>query len=568
MSTIPTSSYTPDNEPRIAEGSIQNCKLKLEAVPHPVPGQKFEIQRLEPQLAPIHCLIDDILLEIFIDVVRTGTPLRMSSDERHPAVTLSRVCSRWRSLALSSPSLWTEFEIDLEDDPRCKYLGQGPDSFLSLSLSLPLNVFIYGTSDVRIPQGMDRVRMVADALLQSVARWKVAKVVLPWPAKNPNLWRLLQCTPASYTHLETLKISVNPQSWSDGTVVGQSRRFDALAILHTPAMRNITIDGWSSSWAIPSSWRNLRELTAGGTDRASLFSLISNCPNLSKLTVTIYEFIRVEDPNTPIEDRVHANLKALFMLYKISSPISLLFMPKTPALQTLSVVREVGLYCDFEEEEDVLQSHASLLHIIQSCSSSLVDLTLHYCVFHETDLIRILQLVTNLEHLDLAGKGYALTPNVFMRLSPVPVQESGAEPVSGSVVLCPNLISIKLRVREDDLSKADERIKVTFSLIARLIARGTLSFHILSEVWSTVESEIPTWKSTMPEAALDEASMRQSTKDEVEQRIREMRADLDIRRLRLERYDDREWTRHDLIEDRFGGHGARLVGHDIVYERD
>jgi len=70
----------------------------------------------------------------------------------------------------------------------------------------------------------------------------------------------------------------------------------------------------------------------------------------------------------------------------------------------------------------------------------------------------------------------------------------------------------------------------------------------------------------MTDAALDEVSVRQSKKDEVKRRIGEMRDDLGIRGLRLERYDDWEWLRDDLVEDRYAGHGARFVGHIVVYE--
>ena len=565
MAAIPTSSYALDDESRIVEGSTQDCNAKVETVQHPIQEQKSGIQRLEVQSAPIHRLIDDILLEIFICVVQDGIPIWMALDEPHPAVPLSRVSRRWRALALSSPGLWTELGVDLEDDPRCWYLRQSPESFLSLSRSLALDVHIYGHSCVTNPKSLHRFRMVAGALLQSVARWKNATIVLPWPADNPDLWRLLQCAPAAYTQLETLRISVHPESW---TVVGQPQGFDAMAILHTPALRSLVLDTWNATWVIPSSWVQLRELRVSQrVDRAALNALISGCPNLSKLSATMDQSERIEGTPPTSEDRIHSSLKALSLLYYPSSPICLLHIPNTPALQILSVSHSVVRYRNNEEENDVvLHSHASILHIVQICSSSLVELTLFHCVFHDTALIRILHFLTNLEHLDLEGQPAALTSNLFLHLTPVPILQSCETRPSRAVVLCPNLVSLKLRVRGDDLSTADERIELAFSLIAGLIARGASAVHILSEVWSTVESKMDNWRSMMTDAALDEVSVRQSKKDEVKRRIGEMRDDLGIRGLRLERYDDWEWLRDDLVEDRYAGHGARFVGHIVVYE--
>ena len=73
-------------------------------------------------------------------------------------------------MALKTPSLWTEFTIDFEEESRCQYLGEGPELFLSLSRSLPLDVSFQGPFGVKNPESIPRFRMVADALLQSVAR--------------------------------------------------------------------------------------------------------------------------------------------------------------------------------------------------------------------------------------------------------------------------------------------------------------------------------------------------------------------------------------------------------------
>ena len=90
--------------------------------------------------------------------------------------------------------------------------------------------------------------------------------------------------------------------------------------------------------------------------------------------------------------------------------------------------------------------------------------------------------------------------------------------------------------------------------------------HIISDVWSTVELKEEGQKLIWTAAALDVMSMRKSKKGEVERRVREMRDDLGIPGLRLDRHDDQEWTRGNSGSNAFQRHGPRLVSHILIYE--
>jgi len=566
MDTTSTSPRpTSDHKPRKI-GSSNRDELALPTLGPQLANGTLENQRSESIPAPIHLLIDDVLLEIFIHLIHTARPLSTSSARQHPAVTLSRVCRRWRLLAFSSPHLWTEFTIDLEHDRLCDYIGQPPDLFLSLSRSLSLDICIDGDDDRVELQNLARYRIVADALISSVARWKTARVFIHWPADNPELWRLVQCDPALYSQLETLDFLGSPSSWQYGTA-GHPQRMDALAILHAPALRNLVLFLWSYKWEIPSSWAELRELTVTDmTENAAVVGFLSACPNLSTLTVTISEIERIEAPPSPVPDHVQANLKSLFLSYKSDYPISLLHIPSTPSLQTLSVVREAGGYRDLETE-DVPRCHASILRIVQSCSTSLVKLTLHYCFFHDAELVRILRPLNTLEHLDLKGKDYALTYDLFLRLTPPPSHMMDMALNSERLVLFPNLVSLKIEVTHDDVLGVEKRIEVAFFLAIGLISQGISSLHILSDAWSTVAARNKKWRSLIPAAALEEALVRQSKKEEVERRVREIRYTLGFQGLRLERTEIQEWRRDDLYEGRGPRHYAHLVGYAVVYKR-
>ncbi|KIM41989.1 hypothetical protein M413DRAFT_71267, partial [Hebeloma cylindrosporum] len=90
-----------------------------------------EIQRLEARreqvqksidlynviLSPARRLPPDILREVFYHCLSTGQTYPILSAKEAPML-LTRVCSLWRSVALSSPRIWTRLHIPLPGDPR------------------------------------------------------------------------------------------------------------------------------------------------------------------------------------------------------------------------------------------------------------------------------------------------------------------------------------------------------------------------------------------------------------------------------------------------------------------
>mgnify|MGYP001469336589 CR=1 FL=1 len=527
----------------------------------------FEIQPLESQLAPIHRLVDDVLLGIFNFVVQIP-PNRLIivyMHRKHPASMLSCVCRRWRALTLSSPQLWTKVFINWMHQRQFQDIGRSPHSLLSLSGTLPLDVFIYGDHDEGNPGASSPSRIVSDALVSSVSRWKTAWVELPQHSNDPELWKVLQCSPASFAQLEALNISVDVDVPS-GRTYGQPQPFDELPILHASSLRNLTLHRWEHRWGIPSSWENLREAKLDFVYVPALFALISACPNLSKVRAKVYDYEATADPRVPITDRPHEALTTLIIKYKYPSPISLLCIPPTPALKVLSIIIPKREDED-REEEDVRFSHASILRIAQGASQSLVHLTLHNSVFQESTLVQILQLLINLEHLDIDANSATLTSDVFRLLTPVSLLKSDTPQASKFGALCPTLSSLKFRIKGDDLARVDERIDASFSLIGGLIARGAASLHIFSDSWAIVQGSEHSM-SLIPPWGLEEALIRQSKKDEIERRVWEMNDTLGVRGLRLEHQNEKwSWEREDLVHtDGALPDGLYLVGYVLAYD--
>ncbi|KAJ2916955.1 hypothetical protein MD484_g3457, partial [Candolleomyces efflorescens] len=90
------------------EDSLAALKAEREA-------NKIFIQNHQAMVAPIKRLPPDILSTVFLACLPTvavgSTETPMGPD--HPAVVISHVCRRWRSLAFDTPLLWSRIQISL-----------------------------------------------------------------------------------------------------------------------------------------------------------------------------------------------------------------------------------------------------------------------------------------------------------------------------------------------------------------------------------------------------------------------------------------------------------------------
>jgi hypothetical protein len=69
-------------------------------------------------LSPARRLLPDILQEIFYHCIGRTYPILSATEA---PMILTRVCSLWRSVALSSPRIWTRIHIPLPGNPRISF---------------------------------------------------------------------------------------------------------------------------------------------------------------------------------------------------------------------------------------------------------------------------------------------------------------------------------------------------------------------------------------------------------------------------------------------------------------
>ena len=82
-------------------------------------SQREQVQRsldiYNTILSPARRLLPDILQEVFYHCISQTYPILSATEA---PMLLTRVCSLWRSVALSSPRIWTRLHIPLPGDPR------------------------------------------------------------------------------------------------------------------------------------------------------------------------------------------------------------------------------------------------------------------------------------------------------------------------------------------------------------------------------------------------------------------------------------------------------------------
>ncbi|KIK69368.1 hypothetical protein GYMLUDRAFT_645945 [Collybiopsis luxurians FD-317 M1] len=174
----------------ISEQLLPEIRLLLDSVNEELNEHDNEISRLENQLiflraqqkwiqkkavvlrsllAPIYCLPNELLTQIFDDVCENAVGPGSYELSKAP-FDLSAVCSRWRSLCLSHSRMWSKFAVDCSEGAKLGtavdlYLERSKQQLLTLRLAYhPLNEFGHSATFLK--------------LVRCCARWRHVKLQL------------------------------------------------------------------------------------------------------------------------------------------------------------------------------------------------------------------------------------------------------------------------------------------------------------------------------------------------------------------------------------------------------
>ncbi|KIM41317.1 hypothetical protein M413DRAFT_146379 [Hebeloma cylindrosporum] len=253
-------------------------------------------------LSPVRRLPPDVLHEIFFHCLPTYHNPVMTSSES--PLLLTRICSSWRAIALSSPRIWSQVYIPLPGDPnyssgygvitdqatlnrrsqrfasvlrlRCdavrRWLSRSGTCPLSLTVTYPSTY-----SDVQNLEIDELIREMFDMLLSFADRWTDVDLSMP-----EDIYNKLQSNinPITFSSLTSLKISLNQAPHWNNTATQQF----PIRLLDAPRLRRLHISATQTSYTPmlrQSFWNHFTHITfASPTTDEDVLVLLRGCPNL------------------------------------------------------------------------------------------------------------------------------------------------------------------------------------------------------------------------------------------------------------------------------------------------
>ncbi|KAL0564002.1 hypothetical protein V5O48_018055 [Marasmius crinis-equi] len=258
---FPFQYFTPSRAQRI-QGMFRNLIFSRKRK-RGVASRSLDDAQKEPNhslLSPIHRLPPEILTEIFAILCVT---VLISPQEIPDIMSISQVCCLWREIVLSTPLLWSDFEVTSryyacsssgkvqEDIEEMSALIDRVRLFLERSRNVPL------TLTLSIEVGGAKMQELLSILLESADRWKDLDIRALY-FRRP----VLELLSRHLSSLQSLALTYNT--------------------LNTDPSRH-----WS---LLRLPWGHLTKLEALFVDGPSLAALLRKCPRLKVLKLIGYTY--------------------------------------------------------------------------------------------------------------------------------------------------------------------------------------------------------------------------------------------------------------------------------------
>jgi hypothetical protein len=296
---------SPLNELQEIDSAIQRLCELLE-------GMKIKRQSIQKRiddynfiLSPVRRLPLDVLHEIFFHCLPNHRNPIMKSSES--PVLLTRICSSWRAIALSSPRIWSKIHIPLPGDPsfssgygiitdetslsgrrqrfnsllqmRCDvvrgWLSRSGTCPLSISIHHPSSYSDY--SDSQSPKVDELSHEMFDMLLTFADRWSDIDISMP-----EEIYIKLQGSmkPIIFPSLKSLRLNSYRQFPTSDI------QYPPIQLLAAPGLCSITLNTIQMTYYITANlvqpiWNQLTHITlASSIGDIHLLTLLRQCPNL------------------------------------------------------------------------------------------------------------------------------------------------------------------------------------------------------------------------------------------------------------------------------------------------
>ena len=399
----------------------QQCKLDLlsikileaQAVLDKLLSEEAEAIRIRDAcralLSPIHGLPFELLSVIFLFCLPDD--LFIMPKKRQGPLLLTQVCSWWRTIALSTPELWSSLRVVYHIKSRGKdrlkeidrIVAPSMGLWLSRSSPLPLSISV---------EGVAMKQSILDVLFYHSTRCRHLEL------KSIHCWSGLQIPNGNFPILERLHVY---------SIVRQTRLVSSMFAVAPELHEVYWEDGSEDSPGLRLSlpWAQLKHLTLGAgkamaTSVGMLLDTLASCPLLEYINVTVRGIHGVPPRNHILLPNVSSlTLKALSLNDDYTPMFTYL---TTPRLRELTCV--FGL---------AWPSHVFLSFVNRSgCALDSVHLRQ---LGHLTQIVEYLQILTSsVTCLSICDAAPIVTDEVLNMLTSTPFRPC----------LCPNLEMLTL----------------------------------------------------------------------------------------------------------------------------
>ncbi|SJL16921.1 uncharacterized protein ARMOST_20453 [Armillaria ostoyae] len=315
-------------------------------------------------LAPVRTLPPETLLHIF----------ELASSDNDPLGApwiLGHVCSFWRSLSRSCPSLWTRIYFAAE---YCS--PEFLEEYISLSRDLPIHLFVFEQPDV------EDVMVILEGLMMHSERWSTLELKLA----GEHIYELLNLASSPAVQLTKFHISLRV-----GTRLPKLKREVMSHLFSSSPIQDAYLSRISYS-RMPINPTELRKFHIFSTP-AELYSMLLHAPHLTELTVMCQGLRPLTLPPT-YSDMSHTVVRKLsfFVLGEIQESIDNIEFPfghvTLPALQEFEILLDERLRRLLGEIGTL--DHSGMVDFLHRSQCNLTTITLDVPMAVETFLLPIL----------------------------------------------------------------------------------------------------------------------------------------------------------------------------------
>ena len=352
--------------PQHLEERLQSIRHELLSVPRHSRSQRQAVvhnvptRHILPERVP-----DDVLREIF-HICRRDIDGIPTMDTNEIPMVLTRISSRWRSVALTTPRLWNAIHIPIVNveagDDKGQSIMRGrlkeiSEWLLCRSGALPLRISVYQQS--HCDRNNPLAAGIVDVLMRCRARWQYLDL-----SGISNILPLVSVDPSSVPLLRGLRIvryednidslDQNLEGWHTGQV------------LTVPVLRRFSAISTASSFSTCQiNWSRLTHLSFANCNSSrnddhrftfpALVNVLRRTPQLFSLV--FHDTIREIDPTRVTAIRgPKIRLPSLEVLDVRESPsvkmASLLYILVAPSLVDLTYMYNVIVRCDYPGGDD------------------------------------------------------------------------------------------------------------------------------------------------------------------------------------------------------------------------